>query len=197
MDNKSLDNTDAGVIDADHDYVTHLLKRRARLIKRKARYIELSVNAEQQIDALNFLITCATEGPEGVQWQPNTPPAKSAGIRATVHAPETEVRQRCGLATTEDILHCRTQREAARVIAQVNGGQIYLNEAAPVIKSAGLSKGLVNTIVASLHKFMTDSPDWIYVGPSRFELVADGKVSGDVTENGWALVNAGTVKNGV
>lgn len=77
-----------------------------------------------------------------------------------------------GIATVQDILHCRTQREAGYVIARKNGGSIDLKSAAPVIKAAGLSKGMLNTIVSSLHNFMSNSSDWDYFGPSRFQLVA-------------------------
>ena len=76
-----------------------------------------------------------------------------------------------GAATVQDIEHCQTQREAGYVIAEINGGHIDLKSAAPVIKAAGLSKGMLNTIVSSLHNFMSNSDDWNYTGPSAFELL--------------------------
>ena len=77
-----------------------------------------------------------------------------------------------GAATVQDIAHCRTQREASYIIAGKNGGPIDLKSAAKVIKAAGLSKGMVGTVVSSLHNFMSNSNDWRYFGPSKFRLVA-------------------------
>ena len=82
-----------------------------------------------------------------------------------------------GAATVQDISHCRTQREAAYVIAEINNGDIDLKTAAHVIKAVGLSRGMLNTVVSSLHNFMTHSKDWSYVGPSKFELVARREVA--------------------
>ena len=82
-----------------------------------------------------------------------------------------------GAATIKDIKRCGTQREAARVIAEINNGDIDLKSAARVIKAVGLSKGMVGTVVSSLHNWMSHSRDWNYVGPSRFELVAHRKVA--------------------
>ena len=76
-----------------------------------------------------------------------------------------------GAATVKDIKNCRTQREAGYVIAEINGGHIDLKSAASVIKAAGLSKGMLNTIVSCLHNFMSNSDHWSYTGPSAFELL--------------------------
>ena len=103
-----------------------------------------------------------------------------------------------GAATVRDIAHCSTQREAARVIAEVNGGDIDLKSAARVIKAVGLSKGMVGTVVSSLHNFMSNSGDWVYSGPSKFRLVAGQETeSKDNDKPSSVLENSGETRDAV
>ena len=129
----------------------------------------------RKIDAVDLLIESETAGIE--------PDMTAGGITSdeVVESPTADTLESddttdeaglvSGIATVKDILHCRTQREAGYVIAEINGGHIDLKSAARVIDAAGLSKGLLNTIVSSLHNFMSHSDDWSYTGPSRFELL--------------------------
>ena len=102
-----------------------------------------------------------------------------------------------GVATVADIAHCITQREAAYVIAKLNGGVVDLNTAAVVIKAAGLSKGMVSTVLSSLHNFMTHAPQWNYLRPSTFEIVEDrDDVSEPIEEPGSSSENEGASRAG-
>ena len=130
------------------------------LIRQQNLHRDLIANHEIQIRALNILIAST-----------NTDDCSEYATHDQSDGDESLSAQ--ALQQIYDILHCRTQREAARVIAKANDGQIGLVSAARVIKAAGLSKGLANTIVSSLHNFMTHSTDWTYVGPSRFKLVTE------------------------
>lgn len=98
-------------------------------------------------------------------------PEKPRNALPKVESADGDAEPVSGAATAKDIAHCRTQREAGRVIAEINGGPIDLKSAARVIKAAGLSDGMLNTIVSSLHHFMSHSSDWRYTGPSAFELL--------------------------
>ena len=131
--------------------------------------------ADRQREAINVMIEFATGASEpGSAEQLVSSTETPERHKATF--PQTEsangyAEPVSGAATVKDITHCRTQREASYVIAEINGGHIDLKSAARVIDAAGLSKGLLNTIVSSLHNFMSHSDDWSYTGPSRFELL--------------------------
>ena len=132
--------------------------------------------AERQRDAVNSMIEFARSASE-----PGSAEQLVSSIE-TLERPMTTLSHTesangdaepvSGAATVKDIAHCRTQREAGYVIAEINDGHIDLKSAARVIKAAELSKGMVETVVSSLHNFMSHSSDWNYTGPSRFELLA-------------------------
>ena len=132
--------------------------------------------AERQREAVNAMIEFARSASE---------PGSAEQLVSSIEAPERPMTTLSltesangnaapvsGAATVKDIAHCRTQREAGYVIAEINDGHIDLKSAARVIKATGLSKGMVETVVSSLHNFMSHSSDWNYTGPSRFELLA-------------------------
>ena len=81
-----------------------------------------------------------------------------------------------GKATAEDIKHCKTQKEAVRVIAEINGGEVYLGSASKLIVEAGLGKK-ARTVTSTLHTALSNSDDWELSGPSRFRLVNSAKDS--------------------
>ena len=129
----------------------------------------------RKMDAVDLLIASETGGSkpdvtaDGIPSDEvvESPTSDESESEATTE----EIEPVSGAATVKDIEHCRTQREAGYAIAEINGGHIDLKSAAPVIKAAGLSKGMLNTIVSSLHNFMSHSDDWSYTGPSAFELL--------------------------
>lgn len=139
----------------------------------------------RKMEALELLIDAETAG-EGVNTTAGGIPSDEVvespmSDESNSEATTEEVEPVCGAATIKDIIHCRTQREAGYAIAEVNGGYIDLKSAAPVIKAAGLSKGMLNTIVSSLHHFMSHSDDWRYTGPSAFELLTFREVGAQST----------------
>ena len=130
---------------------------------------------DRKIAAVDLLLDFDTEGTEPKTVAVSVPSddgAESLGAALPeTDAQNVDAEPVSGAATVKDINHCQTQREAGYVIAEINGGHIDLKSAAPVIKAAGLSKGMLNTIVSSLHNFMSNSEDWNYTGPSTFELL--------------------------
>lgn len=131
--------------------------------------------ADRQRETFNLMIEFAKSGSGlGSAEQPISSTETSGKPETTLTQTEiadADAEPVSGAATVGDISHCRTQREASYVIAEINGGDIDLKTAACVIKAAGLSRGMLNTIVSSLHNFMSNSGDWRYTGPSRFELL--------------------------
>ena len=75
-----------------------------------------------------------------------------------------------GKATVEDIRDCRTQEECARVIAEINGGVVYLGTASKLIEAAGKGRS-ARTAMGTLHTKLSSSDKWEHVGPSRFRPV--------------------------
>lgn len=76
-----------------------------------------------------------------------------------------------GKATVEDIRHCKTQLEAARAIAVINGGEVHLGSAAKLIVAAGKGKK-ARTVTGTLHTALSNSGDWEFSEPSTFRLIA-------------------------
>ena len=140
-----------------HDAVESLIQMRAEFAEDLHLLQEELTTRQKEIEALDFLIGSIR-----------------GSVEAALDGEDTNWASEpvSGTATVRDITHCSTQREAARVIAEVNDGDIDLKSAARVIAAAGLSKGLVSTIVSSLHNFMSNSADWGYSGPSKFRLVS-------------------------
>ena len=77
----------------------------------------------------------------------------------------------CGGATVADIMDCKTQPECLYVIARMNGGLLDVNGAADLIIAAGKSRGMRSTVISTAHHFMSESPDWQKVAPSKFRLI--------------------------
>ena len=165
------------------DAVESLIQMRAEFAEDLRLLQEQLTTRQKEIEALDFLIGSIIGSIRG-----SIEAAEEAGVMPSGEAiespraalPDAEDTNGAselvsGAATVRDIAHCSTQREAARVIAEVNGGDIDLKSAAKVIKAAGLSKGMVGTVVSSLHNFMSNSGDWVYSGPSQFRLVAGQK----------------------
>ena len=75
-----------------------------------------------------------------------------------------------GKATVEDIKNCSTQEECVRVIAKINGGEVYLGSASELIEAVGKGKR-ARTVTSTLHSKLSSSDDWELVGPSTFRLV--------------------------
>lgn len=92
---------------------------------------------------------------------------------------EPEFELMSGKATVEDIVHCETQEECARVIAKINGGVVYLGTASKLIEAVGRSNK-ARTAMSTLHSRLSSSDKWEQVGPSRFRLVnSDEDSEGD------------------
>ena len=159
------------------DAVESLIQMRAEFADDLRLLQEQLATREKEIEAFDFLIDSITRSIEATQKAGAKPPGEAieSPNAALPDAEETSGASdpMSGAATVQGIAHCRTQREASYVIAKMNGGAIDLNTAAVVIKAAELSKGMISTVVSSLHNFMTHSDDWSYAGPSRFELVTD------------------------
>ena len=155
-------------------FIQALLRRRSKLDSDRQKWRALLEKADHQIGAIDYLISSSEEEEEAqIEY---ASPLSEAVVNPTeacspVEEPSGDTEPVSGTATAQDIAHCRTQREASHIIAEKNGGTIDLNSAALVIKAAGLSKGMVSTVVSSLHNFMTHSDDWLWTGPSQFELV--------------------------
>ena len=77
----------------------------------------------------------------------------------------------------EDILDCKTQREALYVIAQKGGRVVDANEAGDLIMAAGKSKGQRSTIISTAHRYMSTNPDFVKIGPSKFRLIVNPESS--------------------
>lgn len=143
--------------------------------------------AERHRQDVNLMIELArgTSVVESAARQVSSTETSEQTTTALPHVanPSRDAEPVSGAAVAKDISHCRTQREASYVIAEINSGDIDLKSAARVIKAAGLSDGMLNTIVSSLHHFMSHSDDWNYTGPSQFELLACRE---DTPESGLA-----------
>ena len=160
---------------------------------------ELAI-ADRQVEAVEFLIESITENDQVAHVSDEIteePVVESPGSNSIEEDQSWDSGPVSGVATVADIAHCITQREAAYVIAKLNGGVVDLNTAAVMIKAAGLSKGMVSTVLSSLHHFMTHAPQWVYVGPSTFEIVEDrDDVSEPIEEPDFSSENAGASRAG-
>lgn len=167
--------------DSTEELTIGLLDLRARFDDRREWLRNQMVIVDKQIAAVDFLIDSVTEGSDQAIATEIASSCSdnesSVSALSKIDEPSGDVAPVSGAATAQDISHCETQREAAYVIAEINNGDIDLKSAAPVIKAAGLSKGMLNTIVSSLHNFMSHSEDWVYTGPSAFKLVVRRKVA--------------------
>ncbi len=184
------------------DAVESLIQMRAEFVENLRLMQEQLATRKKEIESFDFLIDSITKSIEATEETGAMPPGKA--IESPKAAlPDTEETNGAsellsGAATVRDIAHCSTQREAARVIAEVNGGDIDLKSAAKVIKAAGLSKGMVGTVVSSLHNFMSNSGDWVYSGPSKFRLVAGQETeSKDNDKPSSVLENSGETRDAV
>ena len=79
----------------------------------------------------------------------------------------------CGNTRLSDIVGCPSQRRAMYIVGEMNGGVIDLNRAAALVVAAGMSKTDVRTVSATLHNFMSNSPDFEWTSPSFFRLRSD------------------------
>ena len=149
----------------NEDIVRSLHKLKGQFDDERRSLQEQMETLDRKAAAVDLLLGSDSDGSEA---------AYTADTMASeVNETETNAGPVSGSATVQDIAHCRTQREASYVIAKKNAREIDLTSAAVVIQEAGLSKGMLSTVVSSLHHFMTHSDDWNWIGPSRFELVAD------------------------
>ena len=159
-----------------HEDVESLLRIRDLCDRNRRLLCDRLAVADRQMEAINLLIEFARGVSEPASAKRLTSSAGTVECPVTalleIESATAEAGPISGVATVQDIAHCRTQREASYVIAEKNGGPIDLKSAALVIKAAGLSKGMVGTVVSSLHNFMSYSGDWVYSGPSKFQLVA-------------------------
>ena len=168
------------------DAVESLIQMRAEFAEDLRLLQEQLTTRQKEIEALDFLIGSIRGSIEAAE-EAGVMPSGEAIESPRAALPDAEDTNGAselvsGAATVRDIAHCSTQREAARVIAEVNGGDIDLKSAAKVIKAAGLSKGMVGTVVSSLHNFMSNSADWVYSGPSKFRLVAGQETESEGTD---------------
>ena len=79
----------------------------------------------------------------------------------------------CGKTKVSDIKDCETQREALYIIARMNEGSLRLKSAAGLIVAAGLSKATPRSVTGNLHTYLSNSPDFEWIGPSQFRLKSD------------------------
>ena len=80
-----------------------------------------------------------------------------------------------GNAKPEDIMNCKTQMDAAVVLAQRNHKVLMVTPASKVIKAAGLSEAKITSIASTLHNRASTSDDWQYVEPGAFLYVGNDK----------------------
>ena len=76
----------------------------------------------------------------------------------------------CGNTRLKDLAGCPSQRRAMYIVGEMNGGIVDLNQAAALVVAAGMSKTNVRTVSATLHNFMSNSPDFEWTSPSLFRL---------------------------
>lgn len=69
-----------------------------------------------------------------------------------------------------DIAHCKTQRAALYEIAKLNDGTVRATGAGDLIIAAGLSDGKRASIIATAHRFMSQSDEWEWTEPGTFRL---------------------------
>ncbi len=72
--------------------------------------------------------------------------------------------------TADTISDCETQRAALYRIAEMNGGIVRATEAGVLILEAGLSDAKKASVIATVHKFMSQSDDWEWTEPGSFRL---------------------------
>ena len=79
--------------------------------------------------------------------------------------------------TIDDIKHCKTQREALRLVAELNGGPAHLGDVAELVVEARMTKSDKDSVRSSLYHYVTDNPDiWAHLGNSRVWLLEFGPV---------------------
>ena len=68
----------------------------------------------------------------------------------------------------EQVARCATQMDAAAFIAQASGGIVRVSEAGRLVHAAGLSRGKVTSVIATLSNRMSTSDEWEYKEPGTF-----------------------------
>ena len=66
---------------------------------------------------------------------------------------------------------CATQMDAAELIAQSSEGVVRVSDAGRMIHAAGLSRGKVSSVIATLSARMGSGVDWEYVEPGTFRFL--------------------------
>ena len=72
-----------------------------------------------------------------------------------------------------EIDRCRNQREGLKAIARRQGGRVRVRDAAKLIERSSLTKAKLQSIRATLLRYVKESDDWIEEGDGFFALVGD------------------------
>lgn len=70
------------------------------------------------------------------------------------------------------IAQCKTQRAALYEIAKLNDGTVRATDAGDLIIKAGLSDAKRISVIATAHRFMSQSDEWEWTEPGTFRLKA-------------------------
>ena len=74
-------------------------------------------------------------------------------------------------AIVAEIERCRNQRQALRHLARSGGGRVRVRDAAKLIVQSRLTKGKVESVRATLLRYVKESPDWVEEGDGYYRLV--------------------------
>ena len=90
-------------------------------------------------------------------------------------------RVKCGVTQIEDLKGCRFQHQAFLRIAEMNGGEFALSEAADLVIAAMNPKGSRASVLVSQRKRMQESDQWERIARGVYRLTEFGP-SGDADE---------------
>ena len=87
----------------------------------------------------------------------------------------------------EQVARCATQMDAAVLIARASGGIVRVSEAGRLIHAAGLSRGKVTSVIATLSNRMNNGDEWEYEEPGTFRylLYHEDASQDDAEEDEW------------
>ena len=153
------------------EFIDLLREERDRLAEEESQIQKRLTAVRQELRAITTLIDLreSATGGESKQTELSGGMRNGAYIDNVAEGDPGSMQVEVGV---EDILDCKTQREALYVIAQKAGGVVDANEAGDLIIAAGKSKGQRSTVISTAHRYMSTNPHFTKIGPSRFQLVA-------------------------
>ena len=97
------------------------------------------------------------------------------GVRAVLETyPEWRDSKPVGEGTPEptidaqDLMDCRTQKDTLKEIGNRSGGVVRTSTAAKLLIDAGKTISNLGDATASVHRLMSEDPDWDYHEPGTF-----------------------------